>query len=212
MKTKNTIIIFIVLGLSSLALGQGVSVLEVRGGYLNPKDTNGGMIIGGSYGISIDERVDLSLGLSYFHKNYRKETAVADTNYISGIREQTVVRDLEYSTTLLPVTASVNIRFPFQRPVYWYVGGSVTYQFLFNKEDNYEEAISEKRTYKGWGWMLRAGIEYGIGSRSALLLEAFYNIGKVKRNVDETIEGLPVWDEVDVSGLGFRTGLRLEFF
>ena len=37
-------------------------------------------------------------------------------------------------------------------------------------------------------------------------------MGKTKRNVDETVKGLPVWDEVDISGLGIRAGLRLEFF
>ena len=60
--------------------------------------------------------------------------------------------------------------------------------------------------------MVRAGIEYNIGSRSSVLIEALYNIGKAKRNVNETVAGLPVWDEVDLTGLGFRAGLRLEFF
>jgi hypothetical protein len=212
MHMKKWIVIVFILGAIGLVYGQGVRVLEIRGGYLNPKDTNAGLIFGGSYGISIDERVDLSLGLSYFHKNYTKLSHVADTNYVSGVTETTVVKELEYNTTILPITGNVNIRIPFQPPVYWYAGGSVTYQFLFNTEKNFEEGVSEKRTYRGWGWMARAGIEYTIGSRSSLILEAFYNFGKVKRNVERTIRGLPVWDEVNLSGLGFRAGLRLEFF
>ena len=195
-----------------LVYGQGVRILEIRGGYLNPKATNAGLILGGSYGISIDERVDISLGFSYFHKNYSKESQVADTSYVSGVQEKTVKKEMEYSTTLLPISANVTIRIPFQPPVYYYVGGSLTYQFLFNNEKNFEQSISEKRNYKGWGWVLRAGIEYTIGSRSSLMLEAFYNIGKVKRNVEETVKGLPIWNEVDMSGLGFQAGLRLEFF
>lgn len=194
------------------ALGQGTPILEIRGGYLNPKDTDAGLILGGSYGISIDERIDLSVGVDYFRKNYTKETEVADTNFVSGVQERTVVRELEYNTSLLPISASVNIRLPFQPPLYWYFGGSVSYQFLFNKENNYEKGISERRTYKGWGWMVRAGIEYTIGSRSSILVETFYNICKVKRDTERVQEGLPIWDEVDVSGLGFRAGLRLEFF
>lgn len=212
MNAKKWIVVFLIFGVVGFVRAQGVRVLELRGGYLNPKDTEAGLIFGGSYGVSIDERVDLSLGLSYFHKGYSKESEVADSVSPSGIHESTVMKELEYSTTLLPISANVNIRFPFQPPLYWYVGGSLTYQFLFNTEKNFEEGISEKRNYRGWGWMVRAGIEYTIGSRSSVLLEAFYNIGKVKRNVEETVEGLPVWDEVDVSGLGFRTGLRLEFF
>jgi len=195
-----------------LIYGQGVSVLNFSGGYLDPKDTEAGLIFGGSYGICFDERVDISLGISYFYKNYQKESAVVDSISPSGIHETTVVRELEYHTSLLPISANINIRFPFQPPLYWYAGGSLTYQFLFNKEENFQEGLSEKRTYRGWGWIIRAGIEYTIGSRSSLLLETFYNIGIVKRNADETIKGLPVWDEVDVSGLGFRAGLRLEFY
>ncbi len=212
MRTKTWIAAVLVLGIAGFVHAQGVRVLELRGGYLNPKGTNAGLIFGGSYGVSIDERVDLSLGFSVFHKGYQKETAVADTGYQSGINERTVMRELEYSTTLLPIFVGANVRFPFQPPLYWYVGGSLTYQFLFNTENNFQEEIKEKRNYRGWGWMVRAGIEYTIGSRSSVLMEAFYNIGKVKRNVKETVEGLPVWDEVDVSGLGFRAGLRLEFF
>ncbi|MFH1941582.1 MAG: hypothetical protein ABIL68_05715 [bacterium] len=203
---------FLFFSLLGFAQGQGVRILELNGGYVCPKDMKAGLMFGGSYGISIDERVDLSLGLSYFHKNYTRTSAVADTDFVSGVHETTVMKELEYSTTLLPVFASLNIRIPFAPPVFWYFGGSITYRFLVNKEMNFEQSISEKRNYRGWGWMARAGIEYAIGSRSSIILEALYNIGKVKRNVKETVEGLPIWDEVDVSGFGFRAGVRLEFF
>ena len=186
--------------------------MDSGGGYLNPKGTQAGTILGASYGISVDERVDISLGLGYFHKNYEQLTEVADTSYASGVVENTVTKELEYSTTLLPISANVVIRIPFQPPLSYYVGGSLTYNFLFNNEKNFEEDISEKRTYKGFGWILRAGIDYSIGSRSSILIECLYNMGKTKRNVDETVKGLPVWDEVDISGLGIRAGLRLEFF
>ncbi len=193
------------------AFGQGFKLLEFRGGYFNPKGTAAGFILGTSFGFFFDERVDLSLGVDYFHKNYTKETTVADTNYVSDIDERTVVRELEYNTTILPITACVNIRFPFQYNTSWYVGVGVSYQFLFNSENNFRENIEEKRTYKSFGWLARAGIEYNIGSRSSIFLEALYNNCRVKRNEDVK-EGLPVWNEVDISGLGIRTGLRLEFF
>ena len=193
------------------ALGQGFKLLEFRGGYFNPKGTEAGFILGTSFGFFFDERVDLSLGIDYFHKNYTKETTVADTSWVSGIDERTVVRELEYNTTILPISASVNVRFPFQYNTSWYVGVGIAYQFLFNSENNFRENIEEKRTYKSFGWLARAGIEYNIGSRSSIFLEALYNNCRVKRNEDVK-EGLPVWNEVDISGLGFRTGLRLEFF
>ena len=212
MNGKRWMVLMLLLGTASLAFGQGVSVLELRGGYLDPKDTKSGLIFGGSYGVAVDERVDISLGFDVFHRNYTEETAVADTNYISGVNETTVMRELEYNTTLLPIHADVTIRFPFEPPLYWFFSGGISYRWLFNKEDNYQEGISEKRTYHGLGWRLRAGIEYTIGSRSSVIFGAMYNIGKVSRNREETTEGLPVWNEVDISGFGFFGGLRLEFY
>ena len=212
MSIKKWVVCLLALSMTGMVFGQGVSVLELRGGYLNPKGTNAGLIFGGSYGISVDERVDLSLGVDVFHKNYTKDTEVASETYQSEVDETTVMRELEYNTTLLPIFASVTVRMPFQPPLYWYFGGGISYQFLFNTEKNFEEDVSEKRTYKAWGWIVRAGVEYTIGSRSSVILEALYNIAKVKRNVDETVQGLPIWDQVDVTGLGVRAGLRLEFF
>lgn len=211
MSLKKWTIMILVFSIPTLVSAQGVKILELQGGYLNPKGTEAGFIFGGSYGISIDERVDLSLGVSLFHKNYQKETAVADTNYVSGVHETTVMKELEYNTTLLPISANVTIRIPFQPPLYWYLAGGASYQFFFNTENNLEKQIKEKRNYRGFGWIARAGIEYTIGSRSSVILEAFYNNCQVKGNKEKK-EGLPVWDEVDVSGLGFRAGLRLEFF
>lgn len=202
-----------ILGFCMTVRAQGVSIFEINGGYLNPKGTTSGSIFGASYGLSVDERVDISLGIAYFYKKYTKRTEVADTSYTHGlITEKTVMTELEYGTALMPVSANVLIRMPVQPPLSYFVGGAVTYNFLFNHEKNYEAGISEKRTYRGFGWLIRAGIEYSIGSRSSVLLEGIYNIGHVRRNVDETVKGLPIWDEVDITGLGVRAGLRMEFY
>jgi len=190
---------------------QGIRVLELQGGYFDPKGTAAGLIFGGNYGITVDERVDLSLGVSYFHRGYAKETEVATEVSQSGVVEKTHVLNLEYSTTLLPLLANVTVRIPFGRPVSLYAGGSLCYQFLFNKETNYEEGASRKQRYRAAGWMARAGADYQIGSRSSLTVEAFYNGTKVKANTAKK-EGLPVWDEVDVSGVGLRAGLRMELY
>jgi len=213
MIAKKWMVMIFLLSALGMAFGQGARVMELRAGYFNPKGTAAGLIFGGSYGVCIDERVDMSLGVSYFRKKYTQETVVADSVSTSGITERTVMREMDYSTTLLPISANINIRFSldprgYNPRIFWFVGGSVSYQFLFNTENNYIK--EEKKSYKGWGWIARAGIEYGIGSHSSLILEAFYNSCKVKGNKEKEL-GFPVWDEVDVSGLGFRAGLRLEF-
>ncbi len=47
-----------------------------------------------------------------------------------------------------------------------------------------------------------------LGSRSAVIAEIFYHDAKVKRNETKSKEGLPVWSQVNLAGLGFRGGLR----
>jgi hypothetical protein len=88
------------------------------------------------------------------------------------------------------------------------VGGSLGYEFLFDTYTNHAAKTSEKFKFSGFGWMARAGMDCAIGSRSFFSLEAFYNNCKVKGNKKE-IEGLPTWDQVDVSGIGLRAGVRV---
>ncbi len=196
---------------AGLAAGQGMNVLEFQVGYFGPKDTKAGLILGGNYGISVDERVDLSLGISYFHRGYTKKTEVASGTTGPGSKYTTVENPLEYSTTILPLTANATVHIPFQPPWGLYLGGSLAYEFLFDKYTNRTTNTSEKSNFRGFGWMARAGMEWNLGSRSFLTMEAFYNSCKAKGSKKE-VNGIPTWSEVDVSGLGFRAGFRVTLY
>ncbi len=210
MNKKRWIYLILFLCLKGMVRAQGVNILELHAGYFNPRGAESGLILGGCYGYSFDEMIDMSLGISYFHRGYTKQSKIA-TEVDNGIVINTVEKRLEYSTTLLPISLNLNVHLPSYSMLSWFFGGSVSYQFLFNTENNYEEQIKEKRKYRALGWILRGGAELMMGSRSSLFLEAFYNICKAKRN-EEKVAGLPVWEEVNVSGLGLRAGVRLEFF
>ena len=199
MKFKQHVIIALVIGISAIASGQGMRMLELRGGYFNPKDSHAGLILGGVYGISFDERVSLGLGVDIFHKGYTQETVIGTDTSASGLGESTIAKSLEFNTTLVPISLNLDVRFPLQPPIVWYVGGSIAYELLFNSENNYEDDIKEKRFYSGFGWMARVGIEYAIGRRSAVILEAFYNNCRPSSDAD-TKAGLPIWKEVSMSG------------
>lgn len=192
-------------------MAQGLKVLEFQGGYLSPKGTKAGVIFSGNYGVSIDEQVDLSVGLSYFHKGYSKETTSDKIYTGTGTQIGTKTQAIEYSTSLLPIMANVVVHIPFQPPWGWYLGGSLGYEFLFDKYTNNETKTSEKTNFSGFGWMMRAGMEWAIGSRSSIVAEAFYNKCKVKGDTKE-VQGIPTWNEVDLSGLGFRAGFRVELY
>jgi hypothetical protein len=208
---KKTVIIIMSLFLAAAVQAQGYRTLEIRGGYFNPKDAQTGLILGSVYGISFDERVSLGLGMDFFYRDYTKETVIAQEISESGLVISEVARSVEYKTTFLPISLNLDIRFPTQRYLNWYVGGSITYELLFNSENNYVDGVKEHRFYSGFGWMSRAGLELLIGSRSAVFLEAVYNSCKVGGN-KEMKERLPVWKELNMTGLGFRTGVRLDIF
>ena len=180
---------------------QSARVFELYGGYANPKGMNGGLQFGGSYGMAIDERVDLSFGLSYFGSRKVDKTVREEAEDGDGVEVDKVTQTTDYSNTLLPLTANVTIKFPMQLPLCWYVGAGVAYEFL----------IVKKTTFTGFGWTARAGVEYIIGSRSSLLFEATYNSCKPRANRDEN-DGVKTWDEVNVSGFGIHVGLRFEIY
>ena len=211
MRLKAWMLGFILL-ITSQVLAQNVRVLEFRGGTLNPKGTPSGGIFGASYGTAVDERVDLTFGVDVFHKGYTKESKVASETTDSNIDVDQIITELEYKTTLIPISAGAVVRIPFAKPINWYIGGNLAYQFLISNETNYELDKKKKRVFGGFGWNARAGVEYVIGSKSTLIGELYYNGGKVKRNEDKTEEGFPIRDEVDVSGFGIRAGLRVDLY
>jgi hypothetical protein len=206
MKTKTMMII----ALTSAVIGVQAQnkMFEFNVGTLNPKDTPAGLIFSGAYGISVDERVDLSVGFGVFHKGYEDVSEVAKTEPVAGVPATTWSKKMEYSTTLLPFSVNATISIPIQPPLNWFVGAGLSWEILFNKQTNYETNTSASRRFTGFGYQLRGGIEYQIGSRSSLTGELFYNGCKVSGN-HEVVQNLPVWDEVNVSGMGIRAGLKV---
>ncbi len=211
MQTKHWIVAVLLLCLAGLVYGGNMKALELHVGTLNPKGTPSGMLLGGSYGINVDEAVDVSLGVFYFWKSY-SETSNVNTGTTEGnIVVTEKVQTINYKTSLLPVSANVTIHFPVAQKVNIYGGAGISYQFLWNKEENLVANVESSRFFKGFGWVGRAGVEYLLGSRSSFIVEAYYNGCKVKGNKSEEA-GLPTWDEVNVTGLALRGGVRLLIF
>lgn len=180
---------------------------SIKLGYLNPKDAKSGFIIGAEISDYVDESVSLGLAVNLFRKSFTAQSQVAVQDFPSGVRETTVQKELEFSTTFLPIMGQATINIPSSGNLGWYAGGGLGYEFLWNNEKNFDTQTSDRRFYKGFAWLVDAGLRYRVGSRSSLLFEAFYHSAAVKRNKTNSPAGLPVWSEVDLSGLGFRFGL-----
>lgn len=202
-------VLTLILALPVFSFSQS-TVTTIRFGQLNPKDAKSGLMLGLNYGTVVDERVDAGISADLFWKNYTKETLIDANTSEGSVTESTYMREIDFKTILLPIMANVNVRIPLEEysPFFFVFGGGIGWEFLFNQEKNYIEDKEDKRFYSGFGYMLNAGILYQIGSRSSILAELGYNGSKVSRDKD-TVAGLPVWNEVNVSGFMFRVGLRL---
>jgi hypothetical protein len=197
--------------LSQSLYAQGRSQIGIHAGYLNPKDTDSGMIFGAMLISSFDEAVDVGFGFDVFQKSYSDQTHVAST--VSGDTYVTTQKTLvDYTRTAIPLYLSLKVKIPTvrSRNFGYFIRANLSYQFLISKEKNYEKDISETRKYKGLGWQVGAGLFYRIGSRSTLFGEGILNSCTVSRDVSNPTESLPVTERVNLSGLGLRIGVELD--
>jgi hypothetical protein len=191
------------------AFGQAAPFTQIRFGTLNPKDAKSGVILGVRTGRDFDNVVLVGFSADLFWKSYTKKSDVADSISAGGLvsHEKRVLVD--YKTLILPLMFTADVRIPVENvPIKPYFGGGIGYQLLFNKEDNFDEGKSSSRFYSGFGYQFQVGAEYRMSPHAGFYLEAFYNGCKAKRS-SGTTTGLPTFEEVDISGVGFRVGLTL---
>jgi hypothetical protein len=184
-----------------------VRISGVRLGYMNPKGSKAGMILGLDLTGQIDESLELGATINAFRKSYQQTTEVAKVVNASGLVETTVQKNLEFTTFFLPLMAEAIVHLG-RDDFHWFVNGGLGYEMLWNNENNFELGRKDRRFYSGFAWLAGGGFQFRLGSRSALIGEVFYHNAEVKRNETKNAEGLPVWSQVDLSGLGFRGGLR----
>ena len=191
------------------AYPRGNSTFGINAGYQNPKDTKHGMLFGIMLGKAFDEAVDIALGADVFHTSYTEETNVAK-EVENGMTVSTMQTSVEYTRTILPLSLNVNVKVPAGRYFGYYFRGGLNYEFLFSKEKNYELKKTENRNFGGLGWHGSAGLYYLIGSNSTLVGTLFYNNCTVKHSLEESVQGLPIPEKVNLSGLGFRVGVVVD--
>ncbi|HNR67206.1 MAG TPA: hypothetical protein PKN04_00945 [bacterium] len=184
-------------------------LFAIHAGYYGPKDTKGGLSVGGILGKAIDEAVDIGIGFDIFHKSYSDRSLVSriDQTGLSGEIEET---EVDYTRTIIPLHLLAQMKIPSGRYFGYLLRGGVGYQFLISQEKNYELDTSATHTYGGLGWHGAAGVYYYIGSRSTFIADLFYNSSEVSRDIEESQRGLPVTERVNLSGMGFQVGVVID--
>ncbi len=182
---------------------------KVSVGAYKPPDIDSGMNLGYGYYRFIDESVSIGFAVDLFKTNYKKmsEVGVADT---TGLGQTISTQQVEVDMTsyLFPLMGSVKIGLPIEMGSFLpYSNLSLGWNNLFNNETNYVTQEQKFRFFNGFGWVLGVGARMDLGDKSSVGLETYYRSAKMKANVDETEAGLPVFDELDMTGFGVQVGL-----
>lgn len=210
-KIVTIVAMFLVLGIiagTSSLFAQMYStsgITTLKAGYFDPTASHAGFIFGGGYSIRVDESVDVGIAVDYFRKTHSEDSVqvLAD--------EKLIITNAELTTNIIPIYGVINIKFPAGLKMDYFASGGIGYEMLFRTEQTYGPDASKKsRYYDGFKWILAAGINYRIGSRSSFIAEAFYDGSKVSRAKKGETSGLARY-EVDLSGFGIRAGIRMGF-
>jgi len=208
-------VILSVLVLSMLFCGSAFAqkLTYIKIGNLNPKATDSGLILSLETAKEFDDRVELGVSMDLFMKDYTDETTVWETNPADPNAPPiaTVATNFESSVLMIPLMGNVLVRFPVEFPIIPYASGGIGYTLLWYKFDNYLTDDSESQFFGGFTYRLGVGGMYPLGAQSAFIGEIFLN-GSKPSHKEETEVGLPTRNEINMSGLGFRFGIRLGGF
>ncbi len=194
--------------LSCAFAGGRENVTNIQAGWLNPDAMDSGFIIKAGWGREIDEMVELGLSLDFFNRRKSGEEVIRGEDS-TGARIDTVVQNYKTSSFMFPLMANLTIKVPVEYPIFPYFDAGLGYVFLWNSYDNYFTGEGDTKFYSSFCWRIAAGGFYQLGSNSALTAELFYFGGKPSHSEEDSGRGLPTRTEVNMSGLGFRMGIKL---
>jgi hypothetical protein len=205
-------IIFIVFfSISVTAFAKRGNEFSFRVSYYGPEDADTGFAIGGSIGGAFSEILTLSFGTDVYFKKYEQRSEVASET--GETWESTLyTTDVAYSTFAVPLLAELKANVPIvpRFGIYGHIGAG--YQLFWIKEVNREENVSERDFYGGWVWTAGIGPSLKIGGDTWLFFEGYYTGSTVKRGRDDISVGLPVYEEINLSGFGIRLGISVVTF
>jgi hypothetical protein len=187
---------------------------EFKVGYMDPNATKAGYLFGVNLGQMIDESLSWSFEFNYFQRVYNKITTVDEIQFPSGISPTEKQKELEYKTYIIPLFLKLNLenQLGYKSPFFLRGSGGLGWEMVWNKENNYLNDSRATRFYHGFGWQLTAGIGLQISSSANLFVDGMYNGSKTKRNQETNEDGLPSWEELDISGFGVRVGVSIVGF
>lgn len=186
---------------------QNTRFLELRIGQLDPQAGDAGTMVGISRGRRIDDRLWWQLEANYFRSSYTRATTVADE--ISGGQVITTEQvEVDFSNTILSIFIGFYYEYSLGGRFFYRGTGSLGWEHIVVSEKNYVENVARTRTFDTPGLQISAGLGIGISRSSMIFGDLIYNSAKAKSDYSAYGDGLPVYQEINVSGFGFRVGIN----
>jgi len=203
---------FLLFNCASPLKGSRASTTEFKFGQLDPNDVDPGTLVGLSFENQIDEHLYWGFEGNYFWSSFAQTTTVADT-ISNNVPISTQEVEVDFATTFL----SLFLNFTYEYRVgttNWYYRASAGggWAFIWNRERNFVEDKSRKRKFDSPAYQLTTGLGYRISRDGIFFVDLIYNDAVGKTNQTTSEAGLPTFEQMDVSGFGFRAGLNLYNF
>jgi hypothetical protein len=182
---------------------------DLKFGFLAPADAKTGFLGAFGMGKQLDENISFGFELDYYRKSYTKKSKVG-VDQGGEIRESTYKIAIENSVHMFPLMGHISYLNRISPKLDLKISAGLGYSLLWNNEKNYEEGGKEKRRfYSGWIWNFGGGVSYPLSRNSDIYAEVLYFGGSPSRDEGENETGLPLFAEVDMSGVSMRVGIRL---
>ncbi|NQU27034.1 MAG: hypothetical protein HQ528_01955 [Candidatus Marinimicrobia bacterium] len=203
-------IVFLIALITGIANAQIADNHVIRVGYYIPQAAKSGMILGYQTGKAVDDRVSYGFSVDLYTRKYVEKVEI-DTTGLDLATVNTNRVNIDFSTYMLPIQANVIVNMPVDvSGMSPYVSGGLGFAFLLNRELNYINDEKDTRFFSAFVWNLAGGVSYELGTNSAARFELFYNRALLKGARDKTEAGFPIYDELNMSGLGLRLGLVMD--
>ncbi|MBN1406305.1 MAG: hypothetical protein JW956_00865 [Calditrichaceae bacterium] len=205
---KSVLVLFM---LTSIVFAQG-KYTEFKVGLLGPKDAATGFFGGLTFGRSVDQNLGIALEIDVYKKSYDKEEKIDTTGLdIPHLPTTDVMQTFEQNAWLFPIFFQFQYLGEITPVFHMKVTAGLGYEFLYTSYNDYENKREDSFFFHGFAWHIDAGVSYPLSRASDFFGEILYHGGTPSKDKKDR-NGFPMRTEVDMSGLGFRVGLRVYNF
>ena len=180
-------------------------------GTYRPHDIKSSYFLGGAIKFRFTDYSEMGVGIDLYRSIKRDETILDENIHFGQVTETEIQINSEKVAFILPVYALYQIRNPIFYKHYYYIAGTVGYNYLQSSEKIYSDEISRiSQKYHGMRYSIEGGFIYRLNHIYGFIIELSYISSQVSRN--KVSIGAPVKGVVNLSGFTFRIGIRRGFY